>query len=151
MKMIYIWKMIRKIWRFRTRSPFICHMPLACWTWNRPPLFHLSEMPNAGKTFPDVSPFTCNAWYCDRSPLALRVVMSCICVLYIYCFFPLFSLIDPETDAAPVIDYVPDDLSFSAEQPGKQNPLDHSYIAHSFSPMLALDFATVFDCSYSDA
>jgi hypothetical protein len=51
-----------------------------------------------------------------------------------------------------VIDYVTDDPpSFSAELPGKQNLLDHSDITHSFSLMLALDFATVFDCSYSDA
>ena len=78
----------------------------------------------------------------------------CICLLVIYLFLPpLSSSVDPATAAdAPVIDYVTDNpSSFSAELPGKQNPLDHSYIAHSFSPMLALDFATVFDSSYSDA
>ena len=33
-----------------------------------------------------------------------------LCLLYIYCFFPLFSPVDPKTDAdAPVIDYVKDD------------------------------------------
>ena len=32
-----------------------------------------------------------------------------LCLLYIYCFFPLFSPVDPETDVAPVIDYVDDD------------------------------------------
>ena len=37
----------------------------------------------------------------------------------IYCFFPLFSPVDPETAAdAPVIDYVDDDPSLP-EQPGK--------------------------------
>ena len=78
--------------------------------------------------------------------------LYCICVLYIYCFFPLFSPVDPETDAAPVIDYITDDpASFSAELPGKQNLLGHSYITHSFFPVLALDFATVIDCSYFDA
>ena len=52
-------------------------------------------------------------------------------LLYIYCFFPLFSPVDPETDAAPVIDYVDDDpSSFSAELPGKP-PFDHPDIAHS--------------------
>ena len=82
--------------------------------------------------------------------------MSCICVTSV-CFkftisSPLFSLVDSETDAAPVIDYVTDDpSSFSVKLPGKQTPLDHSNIAYSFSPMLALDFATVFDCFYSDA
>ena len=50
----------------------------------------------------------------------------------IYCFFPLFSLVDPETDAdAAVIDYVVDDSSsLSAELPGKP-PFDHPNIAHS--------------------
>ena len=52
-------------------------------------------------------------------------------LLYIYCFFPLFSPVDPETDAAPVIDYVDDDTSsFSAELPGKPS-FDHLDIAHS--------------------
>jgi hypothetical protein len=59
--------------------------------------------------------------------------------------------IAPETDAAPETDYTVDDPSFAAELPGKQNPLDHSYISYSFSLVLALDFATVLDCSYSDA
>jgi hypothetical protein len=67
-------------------------------------------------------------------------------LLCIYCFFPLSSPVDSETDAAPVYDYVTDDPpSHSAEQPGKQNPLDHSDITHSFSLLLALEFATVFD------
>ena len=53
--------------------------------------------------------------------LVLLIVMSCICVPYIYCFFPSFSLVDPETAAnVPVIDYVDDDpSSLSAELPGK--------------------------------
>jgi hypothetical protein len=55
-------------------------------------------------------------------------------------------------DAAPVYGYVTDDLPpYSAELPGKQNPLDHSDITHSFSLMLALDSATVIVCSYFDA
>ena len=52
--------------------------------------------------------------------------MSCLALhlcAYIYCFFPLFSPIDPETDAAPVIDYVDDDPSLP-EQLVKP-PLDH--------------------------
>ena len=41
-------------------------------------------------------------------------------LLYIYCFFPLFSPVDPENDAdALVIDYVDDDTSsFSTGLPG---------------------------------
>ena len=53
-----------------------------------------------------------------------------LCLLYIYCFFPLFSPVDPETDAAPVIDYVDDEPSLP-EQPGKPPPFDHPDIAHS--------------------
>ena len=38
----------------------------------------------------------------------------------IYCFFPLFSPVDLETDAdAPVIDYIDDGPFFLSEQPGK--------------------------------
>jgi hypothetical protein len=37
-----------------------------------------------------------------------------------------------------VIDYIVEDSFSSAEQPGKQNPLDHPYITYSFSLMLAL-------------
>jgi hypothetical protein len=73
--------------------------------------------------------------------------------VYLLCFLPLFSPVDLATAAGtPVIDYLVDDPPpLSAELPGKQNPLDHSDITHSFSLMLALDFATVFDCSYSNA
>ena len=67
----------------------------------------------------------------------------------IYCFFPLFSPVDPETDAAPVIDYVDNDPSLP-EQPGKPLLLSSRYRPfHSL--MLALYFATVIVCSYSDA
>ena len=71
-------------------------------------------------------------------------------LLYIYCFFPLFSPVDPETDVAPVIDYVDDDPSLP-EQPGKQTPLSIPISPISFALMLALDFVVVIVCSYSDA
>ena len=62
------------------------------------------------------------------------------CLLCIYCFFPLFSPVDSETAAdATVIDYIVEDSFSSAEQPGKQNPLDHPDITYSFSLMLALE------------
>ena len=50
----------------------------------------------------------------------LCLVMNCL--LSIYFFFPLFSPVDPETDAATVIDYVTNDPSFLSVQPGKQTP-----------------------------
>jgi hypothetical protein len=34
---------------------------------------------------------------------------------FIYCFFPLFSPVDTETDVAPKYDYTPDDQPLSAE------------------------------------
>ena len=60
--------------------------------------------------------------------LALRLDMSCIPVASlpcVYCFFPLFSSVDYETDAAAGAssDYVVDD-PYLPEQPGKP-PLDH--------------------------
>ena len=60
-----------------------------------------------------------------------------LCLLYIYCFFPLFSPVDPKTDAAPVIDYVDDDPSLP-EQPGKPPPLITRYRLF-FSILLALE------------
>ena len=67
------------------------------------------------------SPFTCIVQHYVRTLLATRIAMLCLvmpCLLCIYCFFPLSSPVDPETDAAPVIDYVDDDPSLP-EQPGK--------------------------------
>ena len=66
----------------------------------------------------------------------LCLVMHCL--LCIYCFFPLFSLVDPETDAALVIDYVNDDPSLP-EQSGKQTPLSIQISPISFPLMLVLE------------
>ena len=64
-----------------------------------------------------------------------------LCLLYIYCFFPLFSPVDPETDDAAMIDYVTDDPSLP-EQLGKQTPLEHSDIAHFFPSHACIRTAT---------
>ena len=64
-------------------------------------------------------------------------------LLYIYCFFPLFSSVDPETDVAPVIDYVDDDPSLP-ELPGKKNPLSIPISPISFPLMLALELLLLF-------
>ena len=63
--------------------------------------------------------------------------MSCLVLhlfAYNYCFFPLFSPVDPEAHDALVIDYVDDDPSLP-EQPGKP-PLDHQ-----ISPILLYTLA----------
>jgi hypothetical protein len=65
--------------------------------------------------------------------------MSCIYLHCIHCF-PLFSLVDFETDATTaLIDYSVDNPSFSTELLGKQTPFDHPDIAYSFSLLLALE------------
>ena len=88
------------------------------------PSGHLSDTgPEPGIPSRLNSPFTCIVQHYVRTLLALRVAMLCLvihCLLCNYCFFPLFPPVDPETDAAPVIDYVDDTSSFSAELPGKQ-------------------------------
>ena len=66
-------------------------------------------------------------------------------------FLPPLLFGRPRDDAdAPVVDYVTDDPSFLSEQPGKP-PLWSSRYRPFYTLMLALDFATVIDCSYSDA
>ena len=81
-------------------------------------------MRNTGDTFPDIFPLR-------RYHLLPRlgtpsIVLSCL-VLHlfacIYCFFPLFSPVDYETDAAAAqFDYGVDDPSLWPEQPGKPPP-----------------------------
>ena len=52
-------------------------------------------------------------------------ISSCLCLHCIYCFFPLFSPVDYETDAAAAqFDYGVDDPPYLPEQSGKP-PLDH--------------------------
>ena len=67
-----------------------------------------------------------------------------LCLL-IFIVLPLFSPVDPETDAAPVIDYVSDEpSSFSTELLGKQTPLEHSDITHFFPSHACIRTATAF-------
>ena len=71
-------------------------------------------------------PFVGITYYRDWAHLASLLVMSCIYMHLlhcIHCFFPLFSPVDYETDAAAdQFDYGVDDPSLLPEQPGKPPP-----------------------------
>ena len=70
-------------------------------------------------------PFTGITYYrvrAHRTPRIALIYFVVLCLLCIHYFFPLFSLVDPETDATPVIDYITDDPSLLPEQPGKPPP-----------------------------
>ena len=68
-------------------------------------------------------PFADITYYRVRAHLASRFVLICICLHGIHCVFPLFSLVDYETDAAAAqFDYGVDDPSLLPEQPGKPPP-----------------------------
>ena len=60
-----------------------------------------------------------------RTPRIALLYFVMLCLLCIHYFFPLFSPVDYETDAAAAqFDYGVDDPSLLPEQPGKP-PLDH--------------------------
>ena len=54
---------------------------------------------------------------------------------------PRYFPVDPEPPVDQESPSFTDDQYYSAELPGKQPLLDHSEITHSFSLLLALDFA----------
>ena len=74
--------------------------------------------------------------------------MPCICtvycLLYIYCFSPPSSPVDPATAAADVLEYYyVDDPTPIAELPGKQNPFPSPRYRLSVCIILALGIAAV--------
>ena len=75
------------------------------------------------------SPFTGITYYrvrAHRTPRIALLYFVMLCLLCIHYFFPLFSPVDYETDAAAdQFDYGVDDPSLLPEQPGKPPPLDH--------------------------
>ena len=68
-------------------------------------------------------PFTGITYYrvrALRTPRIALLYFVMLCLHCIYCFFPLFSSVDYETDAAAAqFDYGVDDPSLLPEQPGK--------------------------------
>ena len=84
-------------------------------------------------------PFTGITSYRVRTRLALLIVMLCICLHCIHCFFPPLLPLDTETDAAATqYDYGVDDHSLLPEQPGKP-PLLITRYRLLFSLLLALE------------
>ena len=92
-----------------------------------PSVSFVRKFQTQGILFQMFPPFTGTTYPCVRSPLAPRIALLyfvMLCLLCIHCFFPIFSLVDYETDvAAASIDYGVDDPSLP-EQPGKP-PLHH--------------------------
>ena len=84
------------------------------------------------------SPFTGITSYRVRTRLALLVVLLCTCLLCIYCFFPLFSTVDPVTILMPLWSTTSPTTPPSSEQPGKPPPLITRYRLF-FSILLALE------------
>ena len=77
-----------------------------------------------------------------RTPRIALLYFVMLCLLCIHYFFPLFSPVDYETDAAAdQFDYGVDDPSLLPEQPGKP-PLDHQ-ISPILFLLLALDRKSV--------
>ena len=73
---------------------------------------------------------------------ALHFSMSCsvlqMIAVYLSVSSPSSLSVDPGTDVATEDCYT-DDPTFAAEQPGKQNLLEHFNIAYSFPLVLALE------------
>ena len=89
------------------------------------------------------SPFVGITYYRVGAHLPPLIVMSCIVMLMFalhLLFFPLFSPVDYETDAAAAqFDYGVDDPSFLPEQPGKPSPPLITRYRLFFSLLLALE------------
>ena len=87
-------------------------------------------------------PFTGITYYrvrAHRTPRISLLYFVMLCLLCIHYFFPLFSPVDYETDAAAAqFDYGVDDPSLLPEQPGKPPPLITRYRL-LFSILLALE------------
>ena len=78
------------------------------------------------RMFPPFAGITYYGVRAHRTPRIALLYFVMLCLLCIHYFFPLFSPVDYETDAAAdQFDYGVDDPSLLAEQPGKPPPLDH--------------------------
>ena len=75
--------------------------------------------------FPPFAGITYYRVRAHRTPRIALLYFVMLCLLCIHYFFPLFSPVDYETDAAAdQFDYGVDDPSLLPEQPGKPPPFD---------------------------
>ena len=91
------------------------------------------------RMFPPFASTTSYRVRAHRTPRIALLYFVMLCLLCIHYFFPLFSPVDYETDAAAAqFDYGVDDPSLLPEQPGKPPPLITRYRL-LFSILLALE------------
>ena len=117
-------KLSRMFSPFASIAQYCVRTPLAYRTRNFPPPVHLSENTKHREYFPGCfPPFTGITYYrvrAHRTPRIALLYFVMLCLLCIHYFFPLFSPVDYETDAAAdQFDYGVDDPSLLPEQPGK--------------------------------
>ena len=105
---------------------------------------------NPGNTSRMLPPFTGITSYRVRTRLALPVILLCTCLLCTYYFSPLFSSVDPVTMLMPLWSTTSPTTPLSCLSNQASPPLISRYRL-LYSLPLALDFATVIVCSYSDA
>ena len=102
----------------------------SAWSWENIPKYFTSSIKMLSNALEHIITIFCHAMHC----------VAYVCpVIYLFSPHICFLSVDPMTVVDPEIDYTTEDPVSSAEQPGKQNPLDHSNIAHSFSLLHALD------------
>ena len=91
------------------------------------------------RMFPPLNGITYYRVRAHRTPRIALLYFVMLCLLCIHYFFPLFSPVDYETDAAAdQFDYGVDDPSLLPEQPGKPPPLITRYRLFS-SILLAVE------------
>ena len=139
MKIIYIWKLIRKMRRIRIRYPHTCQRLLAIWTWNRPPpVICLTQVRNRENIPGLIPPSTIS---CSHTlDHTWHNILPCHALCYIVCFVftvssPSFSLDRPQDRHRRCCEQLlrrrPDHFNRASRQAFP--PFDHPDIAYFLS------------------
>ena len=86
-----------------------------------------------------IPPLTSTTSYRVRTRLALPVILLCTCLLRIYCFFPLFSPVDPVTMLMPLWSTTSPTTPLSLARATRQAPPLITRYRLLFSLLLALE------------